>query len=62
MTGVWLFIASEAVLFFGLLWSCVHLGMSPNVTVQMQVGAGKCESDAEKCEPDGLCQTLNPKP
>jgi cytochrome c oxidase subunit 3 len=26
MSGVWLFIISEAVLFFGLLWSCVHLG------------------------------------
>ena len=26
MSGVWLFIVSEAVLFFGLLWSCVHLG------------------------------------
>lgn len=36
MSGVWLFIVSEAVLFFGLLWSCVHLGMSPNVHVQMQ--------------------------
>lgn len=36
MSGVWWFIASEAVLFFGLLWSCVHLGMSPNVHVQMQ--------------------------
>jgi len=33
---VWLFIVSEAALFFGLLWSCVHLGMSPNVWVQMQ--------------------------
>lgn len=36
MSGVWLFIASEAMLFFGLLWSCIHLGMSPNVHVQMQ--------------------------
>lgn len=34
--GIWIFIASEAALFFGLLWSCVHLGMSPNVWVQMQ--------------------------
>lgn len=34
--GVWLFIASEAALFFALLWACVHLGMSPNVWVQMQ--------------------------
>lgn len=33
---MWIFIVSEAVLFFGLLWSCVHLGMSPNVWVQMQ--------------------------
>ena len=29
MSGVWLFIVSEAVLFFGLLWSCVHLGEPP---------------------------------
>jgi heme/copper-type cytochrome/quinol oxidase subunit 3 len=36
MSGVWLFILSEAVLFFGLLWSCVHLGMQPNVNIQMQ--------------------------
>ncbi|GAX73296.1 hypothetical protein CEUSTIGMA_g750.t1 [Chlamydomonas eustigma] len=36
MSGVWLFIVSEAALFFGLLWSCVHLGMSPNVHIQMQ--------------------------
>mmetsp|Transcript_16516 Transcript_16516/g.35719 ORF Transcript_16516/g.35719 Transcript_16516/m.35719 type:complete len:382 (-) Transcript_16516:367-1512(-) len=36
MSGVWIFIVSEAALFFGLLWSCVHLGMSPNVTIQMQ--------------------------
>mmetsp|Transcript_8103 Transcript_8103/g.21594 ORF Transcript_8103/g.21594 Transcript_8103/m.21594 type:complete len:393 (+) Transcript_8103:101-1279(+) len=36
LNGVWLFIVSEAVLFVGLLWSCVHLGMSPNVWVQMQ--------------------------
>ncbi len=34
--GIWIFIVSEAALFFGLLWSCVHLGMSPNVWVQMQ--------------------------
>mmetsp|Transcript_1874 Transcript_1874/g.4025 ORF Transcript_1874/g.4025 Transcript_1874/m.4025 type:complete len:383 (+) Transcript_1874:92-1240(+) len=36
MSGVWLFIVSEAALFFGLLWACVHLGMSPNVSIQMQ--------------------------
>ena len=36
VNGVWLFIASEAALFVGLLWACVHLGMSPNVFVQMQ--------------------------
>lgn len=36
MNGVWLFIGSEAALFFGLLWSCVHLGMSPSVALQMQ--------------------------
>lgn len=36
INGVWLFIASEAALFFGLLWSCVHLGMSPSVWLQMQ--------------------------
>uniref|UniRef100_A0A7R9YXB4 Cytochrome c oxidase subunit 3 n=2 Tax=Chlamydomonas euryale TaxID=1486919 RepID=A0A7R9YXB4_9CHLO len=34
--GVWLFMASETSLFFGLLWACVHLGMSPNVNIQMQ--------------------------
>jgi len=39
LNGVWLFIVSEAVLFFGLLWSCVHLGMSPSVWLQMQVRA-----------------------
>lgn len=26
MSGIWIFIVSEAALFFGLLWSCVHLG------------------------------------
>jgi heme/copper-type cytochrome/quinol oxidase subunit 3 len=36
ISGVWLFIASEAALFFGLLWSCIHLGMQPNVNIQMQ--------------------------
>lgn len=36
INGIWLFIVSEAALFFGLLWSCVHLGMSPSVWVQMQ--------------------------
>lgn len=36
VNGIWIFIASEAALFFGLLWSCVHLGMSPSVAVQMQ--------------------------
>ncbi|KAL6748047.1 cytochrome c oxidase subunit III domain-containing protein [Haematococcus lacustris] len=36
ISGVWIFIVSEAALFFGLLWSCVHLGMSPNVWIQMQ--------------------------
>lgn len=36
MLGVWLFIASEAMFFFGLLWSCIHLGMAPTVHVQMQ--------------------------
>lgn len=36
ISGIWLFIISEAALFFGLLWSCVHLGMAPNVHVQMQ--------------------------
>ncbi len=28
MSGVWLFIVSEAALFFGLLWACVDLGGS----------------------------------
>lgn len=36
VNGVWWFILNEATLFFGLLWACVHLGMSPNVWVQMQ--------------------------
>lgn len=36
VNGVWVFIASEATLFFGLLWACVHLGMAPNVYQQMQ--------------------------
>ncbi|MEW5318433.1 MAG: hypothetical protein WDW38_009655 [Sanguina aurantia] len=36
VSGVWMFIVSEAVLFFGLLWSCIHLGMAPTVHVQMQ--------------------------
>jgi cytochrome c oxidase subunit 3 len=36
ISGVWIFIVSEASVFFSLLWSCVHLGMSPNVMVQMQ--------------------------
>jgi len=36
INGIWLFIGSEAALFFGLLWACVHLGMSPSVWVQMQ--------------------------
>eukprot|EP00199_Chlamydomonas_sp_CCMP681_P002186 CAMPEP_0119105412 /NCGR_PEP_ID=MMETSP1180-20130426/3374_1 /TAXON_ID=3052 ORGANISM="Chlamydomonas cf sp, Strain CCMP681" /NCGR_SAMPLE_ID=MMETSP1180 /ASSEMBLY_ACC=CAM_ASM_000741 /LENGTH=386 /DNA_ID=CAMNT_0007090451 /DNA_START=38 /DNA_END=1198 /DNA_ORIENTATION=- len=36
INGIWIFIVSEAALFFGLLWSCVHLGMSPNVMVHMQ--------------------------
>lgn len=36
VSGMWLFIASEAMLFVGLLWSCVHYGISPNVTIQMQ--------------------------
>lgn len=36
MSGVWLFIVSEAVLFFGLLWACVHLGNAPSVNLQMQ--------------------------
>lgn len=36
ISGMWLFIVSEAMLFFGLLWSCIHLGLSPSVAVQMQ--------------------------
>lgn len=36
VSGVWIFIASEAALFFALLWSCIHLGMAPNVQIQMQ--------------------------
>lgn len=36
VSGMWLFIVSEAMLFFGLLWACLHLGMSPSVHVQMQ--------------------------
>ncbi|GIL61769.1 hypothetical protein Vafri_16154 [Volvox africanus] len=36
ITGMWVFIVSEAVLFVGLLWACMHLGMSPSVALQMQ--------------------------
>lgn len=34
--GMWCFIASEAALFVGLLWSCLHMGIAPSVHVQMQ--------------------------
>lgn len=34
--GMWFFITSEAALFFGFLWSCVHVGMSPNVWLQLR--------------------------
>lgn len=37
VSGVWMFIVSEAVLFFGLLWSCIHLGMAPTVHVQVRL-------------------------
>ncbi|KAG2483102.1 hypothetical protein HYH03_017996 [Edaphochlamys debaryana] len=36
VTGMWAFIVSEALLFVGLLWACLHLGMSPSVSLQMQ--------------------------
>ncbi|GLC46869.1 hypothetical protein PLESTB_000665600 [Pleodorina starrii] len=36
VSGMWVFIVSEAVLFVGLLWACLHLGMSPSVALQMQ--------------------------
>lgn len=34
--GMWMFIASEAALFFAFLWSCVHVGMAPNVWLQLR--------------------------
>jgi cytochrome c oxidase subunit 3 len=34
--GMWVFIASEATLFVGLLWSCINAGIAPSVQVQMQ--------------------------
>lgn len=37
LNGIWGFMASELAVFFGLIWSSVHLGMSPSVAVQMQV-------------------------
>ncbi len=36
VSGMWVFIVSEAALFFGLLWACLHLGISPSVHLQMQ--------------------------
>ncbi|PNW84118.1 hypothetical protein CHLRE_04g221700v5 [Chlamydomonas reinhardtii] len=36
ISGMWAFIVSEALLFVGLLWACLHLGMSPSVALQMQ--------------------------
>lgn len=36
MRGVWLFILSEVMLFFAMLWSTIHVGMQPNVHVMMQ--------------------------
>nr|AAG17278.1 cytochrome c oxidase subunit III [Polytomella sp. Pringsheim 198.80]AAK82665.1 cytochrome c oxidase subunit III [Polytomella sp. Pringsheim 198.80] len=36
VSGMWVFIVSEAVLFIGLLWACMDLGISPSVHVQMQ--------------------------
>ncbi|EFJ47759.1 hypothetical protein VOLCADRAFT_81376 [Volvox carteri f. nagariensis] len=36
VTGMWIFIVSEALLFVGLLWACLDLGMSPSVALQMQ--------------------------
>jgi cytochrome c oxidase subunit 3 len=48
MTGMYWFILSEAMLFFGLLWSCIHVGMMPTVGVHMQwppVGIAPIEWD-----------------
>lgn len=36
ISGMWCFIVSEAALFVGLLWSCIHMGIAPSVHVQMQ--------------------------
>jgi len=36
VNGLWIFIASEAMLFVGLLWACVDLGLTPSVALQMQ--------------------------
>lgn len=36
VSGMWTFIVSEAVLFVGLLWACIHLGIAPSIHIQMQ--------------------------
>ncbi len=46
ISGMWLFIVSEAMLFFGLLWACLHLGMSPSVALQVRAAGG-----GRKCGP-----------
>lgn len=35
MLGIWLMIISEGTFFMGLIWSCLHTGLTPTISIQL---------------------------